>query len=1384
MGKPAAKKLDQILSVTPGDVHIIILPTGTPTPIPHPCTSIIKDDVATSVQVTGQPGAVKGSISKHTPPHIPQGGSFSKPPSNQGEIFITTSKQVFFEDREAAVLGDTAKMCADPADQPVGKVVGTAATVLIAATSSGSGGDGDADGSAAKAGGAQGTGIGAPGLNPNNMTGHPVDVATGNVIVQGDDLLLHGPIPIQFVRTYVSDRAAERGPLGHGWAHNLEERLEVVRSGHPRWSEIHERFVAAGIQAPDGQYVIHRDGNGLTTTYAVPPDGRAIEDTLRRRRIQRDGSSWSLADRDGTTRRFSARPSAPDVFLPIEAVDRNGNRNAFRYDRDGRLIEIEDCYRRVVVLRYDRDRLVALAVRIPGEPAERLWCSYTHDAAGDLVEVVDRAGLAVRYAYAEHLLVEDANRDAYRFYFAYDASRRCVATWGEDGYLTRTLRYDPARNRTLVLNGEGEATIYGYTDAGVVCRIESGDGTARELRYDDRGRLSARMHGAGVITTVEYDDESRIAALGDGYGSTTSFEYNAFGQVTRQTDALGHGFTYEYDARGNLTARIDAAGTAIRYEHDERGRVVAEHHPGGVSVRITYDRFGHPEHVVQGDQTTSYRFGPLGELLRASRGDREAIEYEWLPHGLLAGVRIGGDVVEQYEYNGEGQITAHRDARGLLRRSTFRASGIYAAASETVTQPGGDDVLRHRITYETDSEGRLVRAQDDLGRTVTRTYDAAGRPAREVRPDGTTLTFAYDRAGRLEEIRDSHGGSDRFEYEGRGHIASVRYADGSTDRFEYDELGRLSAATNAAAAIEYEYDALGRQVVRRQGDVELRAEIDAAARTVAWCWPDDVHARHETDDLGLSRALTCFGRRIEIERDAAGRPVALRYPNGVREAYRYDQRARMSGLAVSGSGGTLLDRSLTWVGDHVATVADRSGAASTVLYDPFGRLSRLEGPTVEFYRFDERDNLVASHRLAGTHIQHGDQLRAAGERTYTYDARGRVVTMHDGDRVHRLDYDGKGQVARVGLPDGGQVSYAYDALGRRVRKTFAGGERDGTRVEFYWDGDRLAKEEVWRHETRECERFYLFTDFAPLARIDRAGASERAIYFHTDQVGRPLLCTDDDGAVVWRSTGDVYGLEERGPDGLEQNIRLAGQYFDEETGLHYNRHRYYDPAIGRYLQPDPLFSLHDLNRYAYPTDPLTRGDPFGLQTMILSADPADPTTAGAPLFPPTPGPANGYMTGGGDRLQAAHQGSRKADMFGGPHVNLAGVDHVFIVAHGTPHGMEYYDPAAPVPFPPPPGRPQMDGRQLANYLHLRGFRGSRVTLVSCNTGAPGAEVAQDAADQLAHLGVNVEVHAPNKFVGVDPAGNLHVYGLNAAGKLDPSDPGQMLRFRFGHPPTP
>mgnify|MGYP006309661785 CR=1 FL=1 len=129
MGMPAAKMGDQIVAV---DIHIIMIPTPggpVPTPLPHPFNGIINSSCSTDVNIMSMGAAVMGSKAMNTPPHIPQGGPFQMPPSNQGEI-IRGSATVMINGKPAARMGDTAKTCNDPADLPVGTVI-AAGTVMI-----------------------------------------------------------------------------------------------------------------------------------------------------------------------------------------------------------------------------------------------------------------------------------------------------------------------------------------------------------------------------------------------------------------------------------------------------------------------------------------------------------------------------------------------------------------------------------------------------------------------------------------------------------------------------------------------------------------------------------------------------------------------------------------------------------------------------------------------------------------------------------------------------------------------------------------------------------------------------------------------------------------------------------------------------------------------------------------------------------------------------------------------------------------------------------------------------------------------------------------------------------------------------------------------------
>lgn len=130
MGQPAAKLGDKVVAV---DTHIILVPSPggpVPTPIPHPFNGTIDASLSSNVMVMGQPAATLGSVADNLPPHIPIGGSFSKPPTNKAQI-ITGSPTVMINGKPAARNGDTALTCNDPVDLPNGTVVAIG-TVMVA----------------------------------------------------------------------------------------------------------------------------------------------------------------------------------------------------------------------------------------------------------------------------------------------------------------------------------------------------------------------------------------------------------------------------------------------------------------------------------------------------------------------------------------------------------------------------------------------------------------------------------------------------------------------------------------------------------------------------------------------------------------------------------------------------------------------------------------------------------------------------------------------------------------------------------------------------------------------------------------------------------------------------------------------------------------------------------------------------------------------------------------------------------------------------------------------------------------------------------------------------------------------------------------------------
>jgi RHS repeat-associated protein len=252
----------------------------------------------------------------------------------------------------------------------------------------------------------------------------------------------------------------------------------------------------------------------------------------------------------------------------------------------------------------------------------------------------------------------------------------------------------------------------------------------------------------------------------------------------------------------------------------------------------------------------------------------------------------------------------------------------------------------------------------------------------------------------------------------------------------------------------------------------------------------------------------------------------------------------------------------------------------------------LRDESLEHFSHDPAGNLLIHDRPGPTRMQ-GNRLRQRDDSHYDYDAFGNLIRERRGTpaRVTDYRYDSQHRLIGVTTPDGTTASYRYDAFGRRIGKTV-----DGQTTHFFWQGDQLVAESGPKHY-----RSYLYEpgSFRPLALLDGKGRLNACpFYYQLDHLGTPQELTSYGGAIVWSARYSAHGqlrdLTHGDGEQLDQPLRFQGQYFDAESGLHYNRHRYYHPDLGRYLTPDPIKLAGGLNPYQYTRNPTGWVDPLGL----------------------------------------------------------------------------------------------------------------------------------------------------------------------------------------------
>ncbi|WP_353631449.1 RHS repeat-associated core domain-containing protein [Pseudomonas canadensis] len=1001
--------------------------------------------------------------------------------------------------------------------------------------------------------------------------GCPVSMVTGEELLTLTDGTLDGILPFEWTRLYRTSAVEVDCGLGFGWSHSLAHRL-VVEGDTVVWTDHENRSTALPLPS-DSRPAITNSLAEAAIYLGSLPDELVLAQSSRFYHF-RDGVLTAISDAYDNRLRISR-----NYLGQIERLDNGVGRSLFLRYALGRIVAVDYQIERAV----DDGPFVWVT--------EQNVVSYAYDATGRLVSATNAVGESEFYRYDEqHVIIERGLAGGASFFWEWERAgkaARCVRHWASFSQMDTRYAWDD-NGQVTVLNADGSQEVYVHDQrARLVQRVDP-DGAEHFKSYDEKGRLTVEQDPLGAITAYQYDEAGRLVALFPGDDEPTTYEHdNGFVRVVRRGEAV---WKYERNDQGDVTRRTDPDGNATDYSYNKRGQLTQVWLPDHSCHRLVWNERGQLlEEQLPNGGIKRYRYDDLGRKISLEDEHGALTQFEWNHVGRLVQIVLPSGDTRKYTYNAYGKITSERDELGHVTRYEY-ADGLHLI-SRRINADGT------QVKYRYDNVRLLLtEIENEVGETYRLQYHTNGLIQQETGFDGQRTAYLYDLNGNLQE-KTEHGddGSQlvtHYERDYAGRLVRKALPDGNRVDYAYDRQGNLLSVEDGHWALAYEYDSQNRLTAEHQGWGTLRYGYDACGQLQNLRLPDSNRVAFNHGKGGHLVTVELNGETLTSHLFKAGQEHQ-RQQGQLISHYHYDDQQRLHAHAVTQQQHTLYQRHYDY---------DKSGNLTRLLdthkgdhhyhYDPLNRLTRANHSQGEQERFghDPAGNLLMQNR-PGPDIVAGNRLMIQGDHHYDYDAFGNLIRERRG-KGHQLvteyRYDCQHRLIGIKKPNGQTASYRYDPFGRRISKTV-----DGVTTEFFWQGDRLITEHL-----ADRHRSYLYEpdSFRPLALLEGFGPKEtKAYHYQLDHLGTPQELTDPNGEIVWSAHYRAYGEISRLDIGKVDNpLRFQGQYFDQESGLHYNRHRYYNPDIGRYLTPDPVKLAGGINAYQYAPNPTGWIDPWGL----------------------------------------------------------------------------------------------------------------------------------------------------------------------------------------------
>lgn len=1032
----------------------------------------------------------------------------------------------------------------------------------------------------------------------------PVYANTGAFQKTYTDLSIPGVGPaLQITRTYSSQEWAST-LLGYGWTFNLGRRLIILRN--------HAGDKIVGVRLQTGEKNFYKEN----------PDG-SLE------RLTDYGATYDLVKNEDETYTVFRRNGSHEEIMAdgkiSQIVDSNNNILTFEYNALGCLARITNASGNYVDFVLGPNGKIASVADNLGR-----FVSYTYDDHGNLIAVTDPMGYTTQYLYnSRNLLTQivDARGNTVHTISYNNDQPPKVACFVEKGEAYTISYYS---DRTVKMDSHGNLWTYYFNDVGIITRVidplgnqtinepnyvtatsldweEDANGNRTNYTYDADGNIATKTdplgntwiytyvpgtnwmetetNPHGIVTRYEYDAEGNLLRLirdhGGSLENTTTYAYDSQGRQLSMTDPLGHTSSYSYDAAGNVIKITDPMGNVRTFTYDARGNKLTETDPNGNTITYTYDLLDRLVSATDALGNTTFSFDANSNQVKIQLSNGAEITYAFDAYNrpIQSTDTLGN--IQTYAYDHNDKLVTTTDANGNPTQYGYDALGRRIS----VTNAEG-----HQMTYGYDAAGNVLSVTDAKGNTTTFTCDALNRPVQKTYPDGANYTYAYDALGRKTSHTDPNGNTISYSYDYLNRLVQRQYPSGTTADFTYDMVGRMLTGTNPDSTLEYAYDALGRVVSNTQNGKTIQYSFDAAGNRIYFSTPEGEIVQYSYNNANfMTQVQLSSGKGISYTYDSLGRVTRKDYTGGTYADWTFDQAGRLTSISHAKSDGSpIYSQANTF--DSAGSILQKTTEVgdTSYTYDKIYQLTDADHPTIgdEQFIYDPVGNRLTSADYNDWSYNNRNELGSYDGVTFTFDPNGNAVTRTDAGGTTDYQYNYENRMIRVDFPGGGYATYKYDIRGGRIEKSI-----DGVATRYLYDGNTPLAEYDGSGSLKR-NYFYGTGDANPSILVDSG-----QIYFYVkDHLDTPKKVVDESGDINWSAEYKSFGEVSVSVNTVTNNFRFPGQYWDSETGLHYNWHRYYDTGTGRYLREDPIGLIGDINLFVYTSNnPVIRIDPLGLK---------------------------------------------------------------------------------------------------------------------------------------------------------------------------------------------